>query len=251
MFNSITVTDITDMYTVKSRVGQSVSIEKRKYYGISLCKSGKVTYTHNGKRYVSHQGNAVILPQNATYRLHNDIGGEFPVINFTCDPAFTEEFSVITLKHPADYVRDYERILKYLSAPDGRLKALALFYGMLYNLFSETRADNPILNKVLPYIENNIAAAELSNRKIADYVNISESYLRKLFSANMNISPKQYVLSRRIKRAERLLAETDLKINEISVECGFSNVYHFCRSFKETQGVTPTNYRLSHRKFDI
>ena len=43
--------------------------------------------------------------------------------------------------------------------------------------------------------------------------------------------------------AKQLLSEGQKKISAIAEECGFSSTYHFCRSFKERVGTTPSEFR--------
>ena len=48
-----------------------------------------------------------------------------------------------------------------------------------------------------------------------------------------------------------LLISTALSITEISIECGFANLYHFCRTFKQRTGLTPTEYAAKNRFYEI
>ena len=50
-----------------------------------------------------------------------------------------------------------------------------------------------------------------------------------------------------MKEAKRLLADTDLKIIEISQKVGYDNEKHFMKMFKATCGVSPTEYRNNIR----
>ena len=54
-----------------------------------------------------------------------------------------------------------------------------------------------------------------------------------------------YVNSRRIDAAIRLLADNELNILDIAVKCGFNNTANFNKTFKKITGLTPTEYRHS------
>ena len=52
-----------------------------------------------------------------------------------------------------------------------------------------------------------------------------------------------YLLRQRIDKAKRLLLTTQMSIQDISEQVGFSNVNIFIRSFKNAMGMTPTAFR--------
>ena len=75
--------------------------------------------------------------------------------------------------------------------------------------------------------------------------------MRKLFLSYYHITPKQYVLDIRIRKAKQLLCDTPFSVTAIAEECGFSSVYHFCRVFKEKTGFTPTEYANLNKIYQI
>ena len=54
----------------------------------------------------------------------------------------------------------------------------------------------------------------------------------------------------RLKKAALLIKNTEKKINTISYETGFHNVDYFCRAFKKSYNMTPTEYRKSKNSTD-
>ena len=84
MLENITITDITETFTVFSPKGRFEKINDRKTYGLSVCNDGQTTYIHNGTKTISDKNHAVILPQGQSYTLYGNKTGIFPVINFTC-----------------------------------------------------------------------------------------------------------------------------------------------------------------------
>jgi AraC-like DNA-binding protein len=244
--DSISVEDVETL-TVEAEKGRHVEIRNRSTFGLSFCKSGKITYTHKGKKFLSTPDRAVFLPQGASYELYNDQGGEFPVLNFTCAEPFTDEFLVIPLTQTEEYFSDYEK-MRYLEATRGsRLKRMSLFYGILARLVHESKSQNPHLAHATQFIFAHLADPKLSNDRIASAIDISEVYLRRLFRENYKTTPKQYIIETRLKKAEQFLQENRLSVTEIALQCGFSSVYHFCRSFKQFANLTPSEYRKRYR----
>ena len=56
-------------------------------------------------------------------------------------------------------------------------------------------------------------------------------------------SPKNYILEMRVKRAAELLENTDLPMQKVGEEVGFSDQNYFSRIFKKYKGRTPSSYR--------
>ncbi|MFL6333976.1 MAG: helix-turn-helix domain-containing protein [Pyrinomonadaceae bacterium] len=84
--------------------------------------------------------------------------------------------------------------------------------------------------------------------KLAESLNISESRLRHLFKASTGSSPKEYLQSLRLRRAEELLCTTFLSIKEIRISVGIVDGSNFIRHFKKVYGTTPLEYRLMRRE---
>jgi len=251
LFQNIFITDIQKPLVVNSYKGRVYHVTDRYCYALSFCISGRITYTMAGQKYVSDPQNAILLPQGGTYSLYGDKEGAFPVINFSCQNFECNQILVLPLQNSQTYIRDFET-LKSLFLHDGnRLKIFSLFYEMLDKLEKDQHPFQNHLNPAIAYLEMHISDPALSNTLLADMLGISEVYLRKLFLAQYNTTPRQYLLNLRIQKARQLLSDTMLTVTDISEKCGFSSVYHFCRTFKGRTGVTPTEYASQNRTFRI
>jgi len=136
----------------------------------------------------------------------------------------------------------------YLLRED-RLKAYSVFYKLL-GCIDPGKGAQP-LYFLTKHIEKHLADPNLSNTAIAQEMGISEGYLRKLFKTYLHKTPKQYILDMRLRYARQLLTNTTLSVTEVSEQCGFGSVYHFCRAFKERTGQTPTEFARAHAFFQI
>lgn len=146
--NSITVTEIKEMFTVMSPHGKTAEITDRKYFGLSFCIDGQITYTIDGKKVVSDKNKAVILPKGRSYSLHGDKTGRFPVINFDCLNFPCNDILSFTVLNPAAYIKDYEK-MKALSLFDGnRAEIMSIFYGILHRIL----LDNTSVSRLAPAI---------------------------------------------------------------------------------------------------
>ena len=235
MLSNITITNIKETFTVFSPKGRFEKIENRKSFGLSFCIDGQITYTHNGNNIISDKNHAVILPAGQTYTLYGDKTGSFPVINFTCADALCDTIVSLPLQNTEAYIKDYEK-LRTLSLFDGnRAEMMSIFYHILYRLCAQS-SSSKIIMPAIKYLENNYQNPHLTNAELALQCNISEIYFRRIFTKHYNMTPKQFLIDIRIKKAKQHLSEGTLKINAIAIKCGFSNQYHFCRVFTAYNG---------------
>ena len=149
--------------------------------------------------------------------------------------------TVIPVQNAEELILDYERMSKLFCFKGNRAQLFAVFYSMLHKLSADDIP--PELQGAMRLIRNGFCDTALTNARIAAECNMSEVYFRKLFTKHFGISPKQFIIDRRIQKAKQLLSEGMPSISAVSERCGFSNPYHFCRLFKEHTGVTPTDYR--------
>jgi len=96
-------------------------------------------------------------------------------------------------------------------------------------------------------IEENINS-RVSFQHMAREVNLSESRLRHLFTAEIGMTPWQYLKTLRIKAAKELAANTFLNVKEIVSKLGNIDQSHFIRDFKRSSGQTLTQYRKARRR---
>lgn len=96
--------------------------------------------------------------------------------------------------------------------------------------------------KVLDYIHHNMTE-NLLNKDLAEEVNMSTNAFCRLFKKNMNTSPQDFIRKTRIAKASELLDHSSNTIDEISDICGFSDRFHFSKSFKNEKGLPPAEYR--------
>lgn len=247
---NIVVTQLYSTVTVHAQKGKTFQKKDRECFSLSLCISGQITYTMDGKEYVSTPDVAVLLPKGATYSLYADNAGLFPLISFECKGLSADAIQVLPLSDPAACIADYEQLSKLMWSKDGQLAAYAALYRLLDRVFTPQQA-NPRLSPALSYITENLANPTLCNRQLAEVLGISEVYLRKLFLTRYGTTPRQYILDARISAAKQHLTDTNMRVTAVSEACGFSSVYHFCRAFKAKTGMTPTQYAEQNRIFRL
>lgn len=107
---------------------------------------------------------------------------------------------------------------------------------------SARQTENIHVQKAVAYIHDNLGK-EISLGEIADYVGINTSYLIRVFKAEMEVTPLQYLTALRMERAKELLLDPALTIKQISEQLGYNDIRSFVRFFKKAEGCTPNEYR--------
>ncbi len=97
--------------------------------------------------------------------------------------------------------------------------------------------------KVKNYILQNYQNNNMSLTMVADEVNINASYLSRYFKEQFGENFIDYLSRYRISVAEKLLEETDIKIQDIAQMVGYTSANNFIRVFKKYEGISPSKYR--------
>ena len=96
--------------------------------------------------------------------------------------------------------------------------------------------------KVREYVEANLNR-DLGLNDLARLVGLSRFYFARAFKKTTQETPYQYLLRRRIDRAEQLLKESDMTVAEVATQVGFKDATRFIRTFRRLKGATPGKYR--------
>jgi len=133
----------------------------------------------------------------------------------------------------------------YLSSIDETVESIITILRELeYVLFADgLRKNSRILNNALEIIKSSFTDPELSVQKIADTLNVSQSYLSRIYKKENSDTILSYITTKRIGLAKKLLIESDLPIKLITIEVGYLDLSSFTRKFKQQTGITPGNYR--------
>src|SRR3954470_22047956 len=88
----------------------------------------------------------------------------------------------------------------------------------------------------------------LSVTNLARAVNVSPSYLTRLFREQVGRPPARFARDARLERAHLLLRTSFLTVKEVMAEVGWNDPSHFCRDFKREFGASPTAVRAAARR---
>lgn len=97
------------------------------------------------------------------------------------------------------------------------------------------------IRKAVQQIEQE-SGGTISVAAVARSVGLPERRFRELFHQETGVTPKEYLIRRRINEAKRLLREGRSSITQIGHAVGFSSSQHFATTFKRLMGMTPRDY---------
>ena len=156
-------------------------------------------------------------------------------------------FSFSTDSETVDLIKKMHSIGKDNSAKG--YDALGYFLVIMSDLVKEYSKNKPhqlsathYIRLALSYIDDHLSY-NINVRNVADYIGIDRTYLYRLFTEQVGVSPSKYITNERLKRAVSLMAHKQLSINEIAISAGFYDLSHFTKAFTEKYGTTPGKYR--------
>ncbi len=103
-----------------------------------------------------------------------------------------------------------------------------------------------LLRNLLAWIEEHLEQP-LTLADLAAQASLSEYHFARMFRQSMNMAPHQYVMQRRMIKAQHLICHTQQPLTEIALACGFSSASHFSNRVKSATGLTPSQLRAAQR----
>lgn len=100
------------------------------------------------------------------------------------------------------------------------------------------------LGEVLSYLDRHYRE-NITVDQLTSVAHMSESTLIRAFHRVFQRSPIDYLIRLRIQRATALLADPELRITDIALNCGFNDSNYFTRQFRRVTGRSPRDYRRS------
>ncbi len=139
------------------------------------------------------------------------------------------------------------RLIREATLPS-QFAATALLLKLLVDLHGENLETNA--QETSPHAKLNLLMREIRSshrwwtvEEMAEYANMSENHLRKLFREQTGTSPKHFLDQLWLNRAIDLLCSTPLPLSEAARKTGCADPYYFFRRFKKLTGCTPAQYR--------
>ena len=103
------------------------------------------------------------------------------------------------------------------------------------------------IKEATTFVEHNYRHPDITIKDMATFCSLNQNYLAKIFKEVMKQTPQQFLIYYRMNKAAELLKHTMLPVGEISKQVGYPNQLNFSRTFKNTFGKSPQNWRKENR----
>lgn len=218
----------------------------------------------DGQRYRIRSGDVSCISAGSIYSLQTEQPGSHWCIHFHnqvehADPEFTLPTHFPLRRHHTMVVDQFRHISHLCNASSSgggrgshllqreasaRLMVLQL---SLHNLLpiagTQGNAAKPVdLDQFNKRIEEHLSGW-ITTADLAAHLGISPGLLAKKCRSHYGCTIKQYILRKRIERAESLLATTNLSIQDIGSSVGIPDAQYFNKQFRKVLGHSPTHHR--------
>lgn len=256
-------------YEVINRKEECVGYDSRVIYIVS----GSLSAVVGGKKYNNlSPGHLIYIPAGTPYKLK---GQYMRAVVVTFDPTRdmaepceriapvpasefdSEKCHSVEGLDPFDkviYLEDFEaerdtfiRMSNIFTSAEGSyLAVLSAMFKLVLLKIAETVDDEALPARMVEaldsYIRENVGD-EISNTEIGAIFGYHPFYVSKVLKEAKGITLRQYIIAYRLKAAKRALELTSKSIAEIAEETGFTDASYFTKTFRQSFGMTPKEYR--------
>lgn len=220
----------------------------RNYEALSFRTEAEAVLSASG-RDIELSGNSVCyVPSNVNYN-RVSVRDKLIVVHFKSFNYHSNEIECFYPENHGKYRELFEEMLNCWNerSPGYKNLCAGIFSKIMYLLYIDNKREstNSKIQKSLEYIEQNCFSKDFSIERAATKSFMSEAYFRKLFKKETGVSPKRYVINRRIEYAKALIIAGYFSVSEVAEMCGYNDQKHFSAEFKRFAGVSPQGYRYN------
>lgn len=228
--------------------------EIRSYYLFVLVNQGEATFFHkNGEIKLKPHDMLVMCPgEKIHYVADTPWSIQWVGLYGQSVESYMKLLSVDG-NHPIMHIEHYyemERILhalyesignRYEYAKCAQISLIYQFFSVLMKNSNQKENIDAVYSakKMIDYNFNK----NITVKNVADALHFSPEYLTRQFTERYGLSPKEYIINKRIESAKKLLCNRELSVMEISNSVGYGDQLYFSRIFKKKTGLSPLEYR--------
>lgn len=114
----------------------------------------------------------------------------------------------------------------------------------------EESKNEELIDEIKSYIAFHLSNG-VDTSSVANHVHFSERHLNRLLQTELQKSVKDLILDEKMSCIRRLLETTDLTLEAIAEQAGYTNAYNMSRAFRKCEGTSPGNYRKALRMSSV
>lgn len=151
-----------------------------------------------------------------------------------------EEFS---LSHERiDFVQLIETLHNFEDSYEMKHHIIEVALSVMNELNVEKKTYTPVISQILAEVAKDLGQT-CNLKSLSAKYRVNTSYLGQLFQKEVGVSFLQYVNQLRNEKAKELILNTNMKINEIALQVGYTESNYFYRKFKQCYGISPNMMR--------
>ena len=220
-------------------------------YEMIAVLSGDIRITLESREYRLTEGDAIVIPPLCYHIISANKKSLYRrlTVDFDSEAIPSPLRSIISEKNPYPFHTGGGRLHKLAEicskdsaefySPLAEAVLIELLYAAADSVgYEEECSDDPMISNALLYIENNLCES-ITLDGLALYLSCSKSLLCHRFKEKMKISPKQYVLQKRLALAAKLIREGTPPM-QAALRVGYENYSDFYRVYKKYLSASPS-----------
>jgi AraC-like DNA-binding protein len=218
-------------------------IVNRLYY----VNSGSAVIFNGADEYRLESGNAYIIPQCKAFQPVNAFDFDHTYFDFYSSKVLNPSILIKLDKNEIESAFFFEFINTLIEKGNKKedLKAMEVLLSGFLSVIDNNCGPlpyitNPLITNAINIIYNGFSTT--TTKEISEKLNINESYLVRLFSSIMGISPMKYIRALRISHGKELL-KNGCSISDVAEKCGYSSSSSFYNAVKAELGITPSELK--------
>ncbi len=220
---------------------------------IEYVVSGTGTVRVGGKSYTASAGDTYILLSGSNHEYYSSADDPWVKIWVNASGALVDSlidvygirgetvFRVDTKRH---FEKMHAALRSSLSTIEIANNCARIFHAMIQDLAMNSQSNQScgMAEKIKEHIDKNISR-EILLDELAALIDRTSAHTIRIFKARYGVTPYQYCIDSRIKKAIAMLESTSYSVKEISFRIGFGDEHYFSNFFKSKTGKSPTEYR--------
>lgn len=247
MLGELKKIEITSAISKKSEKSGVVNNRKSNTFNIRI--TGAIEYIFPDKTLVVNKGEMIFLPAGSSYtwRVISEEESTCLIILFGDD--FTEKVpSVYSLEHFLHndcFFNNFADLWNFGSTGE-KYQCYSYLYELLSFICNQESFEYPdkkkfeIIEPAIKYLRNHIYDTSLKIDKLHNLCGVSHTYFRKIFIREMGMSPKDYVVEKRLSHAKVIIENGEMDtVKQLAYSVGYADPLYFSKAFKNQYGISP------------
>lgn len=249
--------------TINSPLNED-KLNLRSEYHVHFITKGKGSYIVNGQRYDLHAGEGFMIMKDClnsyisdkydpwvyTYISFKGPGAELLIKN----SGISEEFPIFSFDLNAEMLGNLKKIHELSRVNKARgYDVTGYFLLIMSNIIQKNISgvkqkygSEHYMQLAVDYIEKNYSYVTVSD--LAKYLYIHRTQLYRIFKNSMGVTPSEYILNYKLKKAKELVDRENVTLAKIADITGFYDVSHLSKCFEKKYGVTLSRYIKNLKK---